>query len=366
MKFRIVLKWFLHRASALWQIPYSRLYNIGDGSNWSLQEDSRAINRLCNILGINSYVVDQSPPGMLRQCLFFQSPYVLRRLPEHGVRSNRIALSYFHGRPSTKESEFTKNYEALCHRHQEVSRIQVSCKAMQEVVLSSGIDPEKVRLIPIGVNISMFPSVTPEKRRAARERLGLKPDDIVVGSFQKDGEGWGRGDRPKLIKGPDVFVDTVYRLYQRKPELHVLLTGPARGYVKNELARRKVPFTHRQIDHYTDMAECYNALDLMLVTSREEGGPKAVLESMACGIPLVSTKVGQAAELIHHGENGWMVEVEDVDGLYSCSLVAMDLGMQAKASILRHARLTAELNDYDVQLPLWKRFFENFVGSELP
>jgi glycosyltransferase involved in cell wall biosynthesis len=236
---------------------------------------------------------------------------------------------------------------------------------MQDFVLSTGIAAEKVRLIPIGINLSMFPLVSQRQRTIARERLGLREDDIVIGSFQKDGEGWGEGSRPKLIKGPDVFVETVARLKKEKSRVHILLTGPARGYVKKELALRDIPFTHTQVARYSDMSVCYHALDLMLVTSREEGGPKSVLESMACGIPLVSTKVGQAADLIRHGENAWMVEVEDVDGLCSYSLMALEQNRTAKALMVRRGRETAEKNDYKAQLPLWDSFFENFVESNI-
>ena len=63
------------------------------------------------------------------------------------------------------------------------------------------------------------------------------------------------------------------------------------------------------------MARAYEAIDLCIVASRDEGGPRAVLESMAIGVPLVTTRVGQAADLVRHEENGWLVEVEDVDAI---------------------------------------------------
>jgi glycosyltransferase involved in cell wall biosynthesis len=53
-------------------------------------------------------------------------------------------------------------------------------------------------------------------------------------------------------------------------------------------------------------------LDLYLVTSRTEGGPKAILEAMATGVPIVSTKVGMAPDIIKEGYNGLLAEVEDV------------------------------------------------------
>ena len=59
----------------------------------------------------------------------------------------------------------------------------------------------------------------------------------------------------------------------------------------------------------------YSALDAYVVPSRQEGGPKSVLEAMASGVPIVSTRVGQATELIRDGENGRLVEVEDAEAL---------------------------------------------------
>jgi glycosyltransferase involved in cell wall biosynthesis len=63
------------------------------------------------------------------------------------------------------------------------------------------------------------------------------------------------------------------------------------------------------------MRKLYHALDLYLVTSREEGGPLAILESLATGTPIVSTKVGLAPDLINHAWNGYLTETEDIDAL---------------------------------------------------
>ena len=70
---------------------------------------------------------------------------------------------------------------------------------------------------------------------------GIKKNEIVIGSFQKDGQGWAEGYIPKLIKGPDLFVKSVEIISKEVP-IVVLLTGPARGYVKKELSKRKIKF----------------------------------------------------------------------------------------------------------------------------
>ena len=95
----------------------------------------------------------------------------------------------------------------------------------------------------------------------------------------------------------------------------MLLTGPARGYVRRELERLGIPYRHVSARSRDELARAYHALDVYLVASRQEGGPKAVLEAMAAGVPLVSTRVGQAQELVEHGIDGWLVDVEDAEGL---------------------------------------------------
>ena len=93
----------------------------------------------------------------------------------------------------------------------------------------------------------------------------------------------------------------------------MLLTGPSRGYVKNRLDKSKIQYRHDMLQDVNSLVDYYNVIDLYIITSREEGGPKALLESLACGVPLVSTKVGMVPDLIVHNENGYLVDLEDED-----------------------------------------------------
>ena len=61
------------------------------------------------------------------------------------------------------------------------------------------------------------------------------------------------------------------------------------------------------MNSYKEIADFYNALDLYIVSSREEGGPKAIVESMASGVPLVSTNVGMASDFINDNKNGCLI-----------------------------------------------------------
>jgi glycosyltransferase involved in cell wall biosynthesis len=334
--------------------PGSRLFLVGEDARWSVDHDLFELGRLATRLGV--HVADtRFLTVSRRQAAFFGSQFTLLREPWRHF-PHALGTAYFHGRPGTPGMpEFDIAYKALCSHHSELARIQVTHAEMQELVLSSEIDPAKVFRIPIGVDIELFTPQTPRSRTAARRAFGLPAQAFVVGSFQKDGVGWGAGDEPKLIKGPDVLVEALRVLRARRPELHVLLSGPARGYVRASLERLGIPYVHRLLDRYEEVAQLYAALDAYVVPSRQEGGPKGVLEAMASGIPVVSTRVGQAAELIRDGENGRLVDVDDAEAL--AERLAIIDGTTVAAGIE-----TARANAYEKQEPLWHAFFDGFVA----
>ena len=103
-------------------------------------------------------------------------------------------------------------------------------------------------------------------------------------------------------------------------------------------------------------------IDVCLVASRDEGGPRAVLESMATRVPLVTTRVGQAADLVRHGENGWLVEAEDVDGLVACTAHVAEATAAELEPVLAAGRATAEANSYDALRPRWRALLDGFVS----
>lgn len=330
------------------------LADIGD---WSIAHDMVELARIADRLGIER--ADRRYASVTaNQSVFFGSQFdLLHRgavLPPHA-----IATAYFHGRPGTVGSpEFDECYEALERLHEGIDRIQVTHAETRDLVLSAGVDPARVHTIRIGVDLDAFAPRTAAERDAARAALGIPPGAFAVGSFQKDGVGWGEGLEPKLVKGPDVLVGALDLARARIPELFVVLSGPARGYVRAALERIGVPYVHRYVEHHDQLRALYVACDAVVVASRQEGGPKAVLEAMAVGVPVVSTRVGQAQELID-GTNGALVDVGDVEGLAA----AVATATEAPAEQIAAAHATADANAYSAQIPLWQAFFEGFVRS---
>ena len=342
--------------SLFWK-QHSRLLIRGDSAAWSLMWDAIELDKICRQIGIKSLVTRKNL-AFRNQSVF----YVDRRriLKEWQKKTHRVAFPYYHGNPH-KDNESKDMLKTLSRHHSEIDRIQVTNSFMEEHILNTGIDPNKIFRIPIGVNLSLFEQFTQENKAAIRLKLDIPESAVVIGSFQKDGNGWKEGLIPKLIKGPDIFLETIRILKDSIPELFVLLTGPARGYVKKGLEEIGIPYKHIVLDDYTKIGLYYSALDLYIISSRDEGGPKALLESMASGIPVVSTKVGQATDLITHEINGCLAKVEASEELaHHAQRILQDNDM--KIRLVKNGFRTAQENAYSNQSLLWKNFFNGFVN----
>jgi len=229
--------------------------------------------------------------------------------------------------------------------------VQVTHTEMHELVVGAGVPAERVFKIPIGIDLEHFPLGAPRQT-----------EKFVIGSFVKDGVGMAEGLEPKLLKGPDTFVAVVARVRERVPNLSVHLTGPARGYVRRALDELGIPYRHVLATTRRELGRAYQDVDVCLVASRQEGGPKSVLEAMASGVPVVSTRVGQAAELIADGKNGLLAGVDDLEALAAAVQRVHD-DAHLRDSLRAAGRSSAEAHAEERLDPLWAQLLEGFVDG---
>ena len=354
---RIALAAYVPARTHSWE-EHSRLFVVGDDIGWSIDDDRARLIATAERLGYET-APSRWARFARRQSVFAHEHFGALQ-PRWLGSSHRLGLSYFHGRPGTPGyPEFDRAYDALQRHASRVDRVQVTHGEMEELVLSAGVDASRVFRIPIGVDLDRFPLGDPAARRAARAEFGIPESAFVVGSFQKDGVGFGAGLEPKAIKGPDVLVAVLAQL--GIPELFVLLTGPARGYVAGELERAGVPHSHVQLASRNDLARAYHAIDAYLITSRQEGGPKGVLEAMAAGTPVVTTCVGQAPELVDDARNGLLADIDDVEAL-AHALRRLHDDTALRERVIAAGRPTAEAHAEERLDPLWAELLDGFVS----
>ncbi len=307
-----------------------------EGANWVIDHVGHSITT--NLRDISS-TVTITFRGVRNSIVHFGSINTFMaggklRLPH---KSNRIIVTWFHISPGDRRVELIS--EAVKY----VEMWHTSCNITRDRLIEFGVPKEKITVIPLGVNLNIFSVPTPQQKENIRSKLGIPKEKIVIGSFQKDGDGWGEGLKPKLIKGPDIFCNVVEEL-SRRYDLFVILTGPARGYVKRRLESSGIPYSHHFLNDPDEVAFYYKALDLYIATGRCEGGPKSLVESLASGVPLVSTRAGMAPDIIEDGKNGFLCEIEDVGGIVEKSIRAIEHTPSTKEMIQNGLRAVQQFS----------------------
>ncbi|MBX3027556.1 glycosyltransferase [bacterium] len=123
-------------------------------------------------------------------------------------------------------------------------------------------------------------------------------------------------------KNPRLFVAAAAALRARRPDVRFRLVGdgPLRGEVEAAARAAGLAEALEMTGERRDVPALLQDADLFWLTSDWEGLPNAVLEAMACGLPVVATDVGGTSELVDAGVEGYVIDAGDRDALVARSL----------------------------------------------
>ena len=149
-----------------------------------------------------------------------------------------------------------------------------------------------IQYIPYSISASAFFNVDPEEKKRLKAHFQLNPDKPTL-LFVAD-----RLDTPR--KGFDLLLNALQELEDL--DIQALAVGEA---PKEEALSTPIPI---QFTGYLDgpeaMAKAYQAADVFVIPSREDNLPNTVLESLACGTPVIGFDIGGIPDMIDHGNNG--------------------------------------------------------------
>ena len=157
------------------------------------------------------------------------------------------------------------------------------------------------------ISVEEFLQPTPRRRKLAH--WGVPEDKVIVGMVACF----------KPQKSPEDFVEVAARVLAKTDQAHFVMAGDGerRRFIEERIQRHGISrhITLLGWQNENDMPEVYRNLDIVVLTSLWEGLPCVFSEAMACELPIVATNVDGAREAIVAGENGYLHEPHDVDGM---------------------------------------------------
>ncbi len=166
-------------------------------------------------------------------------------------------------------------------------------RALKEALVALGVSAEKITVLRNGVDLELF---HPVEREAERRRLGLTGVTLISVANLVEG------------KGHDVVIRALARL----PETNLLVAGDGpqehalRALAQGLGVAGRVRFLGGMAQE--ELRCYYTAADVLVLASAREGWPNVLLEAMACGTPVVATRVGGIPEILAPGGPGILVD----------------------------------------------------------
>lgn len=172
------------------------------------------------------------------------------------------------------------------------------------MVDSIGIKDTKITKILNGVDMKRF---YPGNKNGARRALGFSEKDVLIGTV-------GRLDP---IKDQQLLLQAFSHLQGDGNELRLILIGDGPEKRSLESIKEKLPCKDRIVflGERNEVEKILPALDMFVLSSKNEGMSNTILEAMAVGLPVVATSVGGNLELVTRGKTGLFFEPGDIRGL---------------------------------------------------
>jgi len=207
--------------------------------------------------------------------------------------------------------------------------IAVSEQTADVIVRVEGIARQKVVVIPNGVDLQRF---APRDVGVARARWRIDRGTLVVASI----------GRLSQEKGHRYLLEALAIARNEIPSIICLIAGdgPLRHTLETQARSLGLAEVCRFLGDVPDVETVFAAADVTVLSSLFEGMPNAVLEAMAMGCPVIATAVGGSAELVRHGETGFLVPPGDATALAS-ALVDMAASADRRNRLRIRAREVA-------------------------
>ena len=201
-------------------------------------------------------------------------------------------------------------------------------------------------VVPLGFDLTGLASIDDASRRAARAALDVEAGAHVVSTV----------GRLTGIKQHRLFLEAAAMVSRRDPTALFLIAGDGELRTELEGAARTLGISGRVrfLGWRRDLETIYGATDVLLLTSRNEGTPVALIESLAAGVPGVSTDVGGVRDVIESEAIGLLAPSGDpqalaahVESLLNEPSRRRDMGERGRAHVMARYGIDRLVDDID-------------------
>ena len=205
----LIYQWIQHKINNK-KLKKEKINFIVEKANWAIRWDGIYItNSINKFIAKGSSIISTIPLLQSdKKVIHFASQYMWLDWHKLLPKNNKYIVSFFHGKLEDS-NEVAKHIYEFIKTKNEIYKVITASSLVKKRLIKWGIPNKKIVLIHTGVDTSLFSIPTQEKRLNSRKKLGITNNKLVIGSFQKDGIGWGDGNLPKYIKGPDIFAKAV-------------------------------------------------------------------------------------------------------------------------------------------------------------
>jgi glycosyltransferase involved in cell wall biosynthesis len=185
--------------------------------------------------------------------------------------------------------------------------VAVSPQVRDDLVALGVAPASKFAVIRLGIELDERVGASEDERRKTRRALGVAEDTFMVG--------WV--GRMTAVKRTDDVLLAMRGLLDHGIDATLCLVGDGPDRESLERRAHELGIARRClfVGYQQDVARFYEALDVLLLPSVNEGTPVSVIEALAAGRPVVATRVGGVPDVVRDGIDGFLVEVGDVDAL---------------------------------------------------
>ncbi len=252
----------------------------------------------------------------------------------------------FHSYFNQAKSKFFINTERYLAKRSDAI-VAISEQQRKELAVNFKIAPaEKFRVIPLGFDLDRFRTEQQEKRAKFRREFNLADDEVAVGII----------GRLVPVKNHYLFLKAIKHVFSntsKKVKAFIIGDGETRSDLENVAREVDISFsTEKSAEHIhplvftswrSDVDVINAGLDIICLTSFNEGTPVSLIEAQAANKPIVSTRVGGIADVVKEGETALLSNINDTEKFSNDLLVLVEdedlrerLGANSHEHVMTH------------------------------